>query len=88
MPLVKVFGNLRDYLETPKVDIAGGTVREVLDGLCTQSPALCEVILEGDELNSHIQVMLNGRAVDLLQGLDSTVTAADHIAIFPPLGGG
>ncbi|MFC1959592.1 ubiquitin-like small modifier protein 1 [Chloroflexota bacterium] len=88
MPVVKLFGNLRDYAETSKVDVSGGTVREVLDGLCTQSPALCEVILEGGELNSHLQVMLNGRGVDFIQGLDSTVTANDQIAIFPPIAGG
>lgn len=88
MPVVKLFGNLRDYVETHKIDATGGTVREVLDDLCIQNPALCEVILDGSELNEHIQIMLNGRAVDWLQGLDSTVTTADHIAIFPPLGGG
>ena len=88
MPLVKLFGNLRQQSASPALNVPGVTVRGILETLCVGNAALCEMIFDGDVLQAHVQVMVNGRHIDLLQGLDTPVGEADHIAIFPPIAGG
>jgi rhamnulokinase len=86
--MVKLFGNLRDYAETPVIDVPGETVREVLSRLCEANRKLGEAIFEGDRLRSYIRVMIDGRDIELAQGLDTPVSEKEQIAIFPPIAGG
>ncbi len=88
MPHVKLFGNLRSHADQPRFDIAGSTVGEVLAAVCASNAALCAAVLEGGALRPHVRVMINGRDIELAQGLDTPVTETDQIAIFPPLAGG
>lgn len=88
MPIVKLFGNLRRYTETPQLEVVGQTVREVLNGLGVENSALYTAIVEGDNLRPHVQVMVAGRNVALDQGLDTPLKDDDQIAIFPPIAGG
>lgn len=88
MPLVKLFGHLRDYTNAPQVEIQGATVREVLAALCAGNAPLCQAILDGDALRPHVRVMINGRDIALAQGLDTLLDESDQLAIFPPIAGG
>jgi len=45
-------------------------------------------LLENGELKSGTIVLLNGRNIRHLQGLDTLVENKDEITIFPPSGGG
>ena len=89
---MKLFGNLRNVMGLAAghnaVDAAGATVGEVLRDLCTTYPALEEAIFDGRTLGSYIRVMINGRDIELLEGLDTEVSESDQVAIFPPIAGG
>jgi molybdopterin synthase sulfur carrier subunit len=45
-------------------------------------------LLKDEELKSGTIILLNGRNVRHLQGLDTLVENKDEITIFPPSGGG
>lgn len=39
-------------------------------------------------IRSYIQILVNGRGIDLLEGFKTELKDGDKIAIFPPVGGG
>ena len=96
MPVVKLYANLRKLAGTKELSITspsgmlrsasrGATVREVLNELVRQSPALDGVILEDGQARPHFVITINGHnATDL----DVSLTEKDVIAIFPPIAGG
>lgn len=88
MPQVKLFGSLRSRAGQPRFEVEGATVREVLAAACAANESLCAAVLENDSLRPFVRVMLNGRDIELFEGLDTRVAESDHVAIFPPLAGG
>ena len=88
MTTVKLFGNLRDYSAAAVLDVPGDTVRDVLLQLCESNNELEQAIFDGDNLRPHVRVMIDGRDIELAQGLDTPVPAKAQIAIFPPIAGG
>jgi molybdopterin synthase sulfur carrier subunit len=69
--------------------VPGDTVRNVLHKVSAELPALQEKILDEDgELQSAISVLVNGRSIRFLEGLDSIVQEGDAFALFPAVGGG
>ncbi len=87
MTRVKLFGNLRDYAAAV-VESRGDTVREVLLELCETNRKLGRAIFDGDDLRPHVRVMIDGRDIELAQGLDTPVSDTEQMAIFPPIAGG
>jgi molybdopterin synthase sulfur carrier subunit len=74
-------------VEVPQAE--GDTLRTLLARLVDAHPDLGPKIFDGDgQLQSHIHVIVNGRDVRFLAGLDTVVQANDQILIFPPVGGG
>jgi molybdopterin synthase sulfur carrier subunit len=51
-------------------------------------PELRNVILAGDDIDRNFIVLLNGRNIRLLNGLDTLIADGDRVDIFPPAGGG
>lgn len=49
-------------------------------------PALLESV--GGRPQRHLRIMLNGRDIGVLDGLDTVVREGDDILILPPAGGG
>lgn len=72
-----------------QVEVAGGTVGEVLTGLVTQFPALREQLMTADgDLNRFVNVYLNGRDVRYEQELATPVTESDTLILLPAMAGG
>jgi sulfur-carrier protein len=72
-----------------QVEVAGGTVGEVLDGLVTQFPALRDQLFAGDgELNRFVNVYLDGQDVRYLQERATPVGERDTVVILPAMAGG
>lgn len=40
------------------------------------------------DVRGHLQVLINGRSVSTMQGLNTQLKDADQMAILPPVGGG
>jgi molybdopterin synthase sulfur carrier subunit len=89
---LKVFGTLRQFVAAKQVEVDvrdGDTVRDVLVRLAGDHPALGERILDDEgNLQKAINVLVNGRSIKFLDGLDTTIQEGDELAIFPAVGGG
>ena len=85
---IKLFGNLRQVAGDTEFEATGATLREVLVNLSNQHAALGAAILDDDGLRPHVRVMVNGHDCELAQGLETTVSDDDRIAVFPPSAGG
>jgi molybdopterin synthase sulfur carrier subunit len=90
---VKLYAMLRSKVGLSLLDVAtppGATVRHVLDDLTARYPALRDAIWDKTEasLVSFVHVLVNGRDVHYLSGLDTPLQPDDAMDIFPPVGGG
>jgi molybdopterin synthase sulfur carrier subunit len=85
---VRLFGNLRQHTGQLAVTASGATIGEVLQDLCTAYPTLEEAIFDSNQLQAHVRVMVNGRDIELADGLGTPVSESDQIAVFPPIAGG
>ena len=70
------------------VDVEAGTVREALDRLIEQYPALQSRVFEGDGVPSFLTVFVDGDDVRRLGGLDTDVAASATILLLPAVAGG
>ena len=86
----RLFADLAQYTDDRDitVDVASdATVREALDALLGDYPALRERVLEDDAVADHITVLCNGTA--LAPGeLDRSLDKDDELALCPPVSGG
>lgn len=92
--VIKFFASLRQLTgvkELEKEIDPGTTIFSLLQGLCRTYPRLLEEVFE-DKENGHLQpsiiILLNGRNIKFLDGIQSKLTNSDVIAIFPPTAGG
>ncbi len=90
---IKVYGTLRSVVGNSKeikVHRSGRiTARKVLEQLLVPYPGLEKKILhEGGTLQGGVQILVNGRSIRFLDGLDTLLEDGDQLALFPPIGGG
>jgi len=89
---VRLYARLRQIAETRELELSVGaeqTVDDVLRELVVRFPRLNEAIWHADgSLVGHVAVLLNGRDIRHLTGLDTPVCMTDQMDIFPPVGGG
>lgn len=63
-------------------------VRDVIDAL-TKDDKVRENLLDGNEaLKPDVTILVNGREVKFLSGMDTILENDDEISIFPPVVGG
>jgi len=81
---------LRSHVgDQAKLELAGGSVREVLAGMMERHPSLRGRLLdEQGELNRFINVYLNDEDIRFLQSLDTAVRDGDAVMIVPAIAGG
>ncbi len=90
--LIKSYATLRDLLgwrsrEYPLAE--GATVGDVLGALARECPEFGAKLWDDEgQLTGFITVLKNGRSVEYLQGLQTPLTEADTVSLFPPVGGG
>jgi molybdopterin synthase sulfur carrier subunit len=88
MPKLRLFGSFRSYVSSREIVLTASSVREALDQLWADNPKLRAAMLEGEGLRPYVRVLVNGRHVELAQGLDTPLAAEDEVAIFSPMAGG
>jgi len=89
--VVKFFAYLRDYtgcLETsmPAVPVVGELVRVL--GEKYGQRLRNKLLTENGDLGPHIIIMINGRHIVHLGGLDAPLKEDDIVQIFPKVAGG
>ncbi|MGD2144231.1 MAG: MoaD/ThiS family protein [Anaerolineae bacterium] len=89
---VRVFATLRALAGGKDIDVEVGgreTVRDVMKKLTATYPALGERILDDDgKVQNSMHVLVNGRSIRFLDGLDTVIREGDRLALFPAIGGG
>jgi sulfur-carrier protein len=88
---VKYFATIRSYAgETERrIDGAPEDMRELLTALAARYGAsFRRAVFSGDSLNGEIIILVNGRNVRYLRGLDTPLGADDEVSIFPMVAGG
>ncbi len=68
----------------------GATLGDVLRKLAAGNKALAEVLFDvgTNELSSYVGIVVNGRFLQSLHGLDTTVKDGDNITLLPFVDGG
>ena len=89
---VKIFATLRQLVGAKEIEVGlevGDTVGSVVARLVADYPALGQHILDDEgNLEAYINVFVNGRSIRFLDGLDTSLSEEDVLAIFPPVAGG
>lgn len=87
---VKFFAYIRDYTKTKEIQVDyRGTLHELLIQLCNMfGRDFGKKIFNGDEISSEIIILINGRNMVHLQGIDTVLNDEDEISIFPVVAGG
>ncbi|MFX1540573.1 MAG: ubiquitin-like small modifier protein 1 [Promethearchaeota archaeon] len=87
---VRMFTSLRALTGTRELELEASDVQEVINKLGKQfGEKFNQMILEPNgSLKTYYHVLVNGRHVRLQQGLQTTLSDGDIVALFPPIGGG
>jgi len=70
------------------VAVDAATVREALDRLVAEYPALESRVLDGEGVPTFLNVFVDGDDVRLLDGLETPVQATSTILLLPAVAGG
>lgn len=89
---IRLYATLRQIVGTKSMTVEtqrGQTVGDALRALTAQHPKLVPSIWNDDgALAGHVAVMLDGRDIRHLNGVDTPIGEAQHLDVFPPVGGG
>ena len=91
---VRMFTTLRELAgkgqETLEFDAGVVTVRDVLGELVKRHGKAFRDYLydEEEKVQEHLQLLVNGKSIDLLDELETRLKEKDQVAIVPPIGGG
>ncbi len=89
---VKFFAQLRDLTgKKTKIEFdldEGATISHLLEELYQDSTIKKAMLDENDQINSDITILLNGREIRFLDGIDTILKSGDEISIFPLVVGG
>lgn len=88
---VKMFASFQEIAGANEVELEVSDVRQIVNKLADMFPSLeGEMFPSADrgELRSRVKVMVNGRNIEFMDGLDTKVAEGDRVAVFPPVAGG
>lgn len=89
MASVSFTRNLERHLSCPSVEVPGGTVAAVLDGVFAVNPRLRSYVLDDQgRLRKHVNVFVNNALVADRTKLTDEVRDGDEVFIFQALSGG
>jgi len=89
--IVSYFATIRTYTgETARrLESAPSTLRSLLAQLAERyGTSFRRAVFSGDQLSGEIIILVNGRNVVHLKGLDTPLKASDEVSIFPMVAGG
>ena len=85
---LKVYGLFREKSGIEEVELAGANFLEILENLIKKAPMLkSDIFDENMKLKENVY-LLNGRNINLLEGIETQVKDGDTITVFPIITGG
>lgn len=91
---VRLFTTLREIAgkseETLEFDVGVITVKDVLGELVKRHGKAFKDYVHDKKgrVGEHLQLLVNGKSVSLLEELETQLKEGDQVAIVPPVGGG
>ena len=89
--VVRYFADIRSLAGTEEQEwtAAAPTLRSLLTGLAAEKGAAFEKrVFEGGQLSDTIIVLVNGRNIKHLSGIETPLGPGDVVAVFPMVAGG
>jgi molybdopterin synthase sulfur carrier subunit len=85
-----MFTSLRALTGVRETQLIANDVQDLIDQLSERfGEKFREMLLEPNgTLKPYFHILVNGRHVRLLNGLQTSLSENDIVAIFPPIGGG
>lgn len=83
--LEEIYGNCANSNEKIKDNI---TIYNLIQYLDNQKQGFKDLILEEGKIRPLIKILINGRHINFLEGLDTILNETDTIAFFPAVAGG
>jgi molybdopterin synthase sulfur carrier subunit len=88
MARVRVLGFPNRGVDRQELTISAPTVGKLLTELGRRFAALQPILDERRGDRPYVKVMVNGRLIDQLRGLDTPLGPDDTVGVFPPVAGG
>lgn len=89
MARVSFTDNLLKHLPCPPAEMAGDTVRAVMDGVFKDNPPLRSYLVDDQgRLRKHVNIYVNDALISDRAALSDPVAADDHVFVFQALSGG
>lgn len=87
---VLFFAYIRDYTNTKEITVEYcSTLKDLLLKLCEiYGPKFERLIFKGDIISDEIIILINGRNIVHLSGIDTLLCPENEISIFPVVAGG
>ena len=87
---VLFFAYIRDYTGEKETEVqCSGTVFELLEALCLKYGSKFEnIVFKDKKLSDQIIVLVNGRHISHIGGVNASLNKDDVISIFPVVAGG
>ena len=89
MATVQLFATYRSAAGTKGFDTAELSVSGLLDEISRRYPVLYDELCDTDgSLRPLVKMLVNGRHIQFLDGVDTPLADEDVVSIFPPIAGG
>ncbi|MCX6088289.1 MAG: MoaD family protein [Caldiserica bacterium] len=85
---LKMYGLFREKCEVEEIELSGRNFLEILESLVQRFPSLKDLIFDENMKLKENVYLINGRNINLLDGINTTIKEGDNIAIFPIITGG
>ena len=82
-------GTIEEYIPDKEID-GEKSVGNLLNRLCARYPRFGQIVFDTDtqELTGKVIIFFNGRALELVNGLDSKLSDGDTLTFVPLIEGG
>ena len=83
MAVVTFLGEVRKAAGQARVDVEAESVRGLLAALCQAvSPAFTTLLFKDGALQPDVEILVNGRNIEFLKMLDTSLRQTDQVTIF------